>query len=431
MAENFNAVASISVRVQGTVERVASRPIRVLLMDLLSIVPYYCGYLCTGFKQVEGIELMLGSIRYGYDPSFFRRMGLHNDPGLLDVAGRVPQSLRVLRRPLKLIECLLNLLSLAIRFLAVKPDVIHVQFIPLVQHRLHFELWFLKLARARGVKIVYTVHNILPHERSDGDEAIFRRVYALVDRFICHDASAKAQLVDKFQVSPENISVIPHGPLLDPRSAVDKREARARVRLPEEGCVVLWQGIIRPYKGIFFLLAAWKKAKEAGLEGTLAIVGTGEDQLLDDIRREVSRLGIDSSVQLVFQFVTVNELEDFYQAADIVIYPYSAITTSGALMTGIGYGKAVIASDLPAFQGVLRHQENALLVQYGDVENLAAALVRLEQDAELQRRLGDRLRESRSQLPTWAEIARWTSQCYRTVLSRDSDRRESKSKESQ
>jgi glycosyltransferase involved in cell wall biosynthesis len=400
-------------------------------MDLLSIVPYYCGYLCSGFGQVEGIELALGSIRYGHDPSFFRRMGLHNDPGLLDVAWRVPDSAHVLRRALKLLECLLNLAGLTVRFLAAKPDIIHVQFIPLVQHGLHFEHWFLRLARARGVKIVYTVHNVLPHNRSKNDEALYRRIYSLVDRFVCHDASAKDRLVEEFRISPERIDVVPHGPLFGSRREVDKGEARARVGLPNDGYVVLCQGIIRPYKGIPFLLAAWKKAKEAGLQGTLAVVGTGDEPLLEEIKHEVSRLNLNSSVRLVFRFVSVDELDAFYQAADTLAYPYSSITTSGALMTGIGYSKAIVASDLKAFQELLSDRENALLVRYGNVEALAAAMVELQQNTELRLRLAERLQETQKQLPSWTDIARQTLLCYRTALSCDGNRFEPKSKELQ
>jgi len=431
MAERINPVASMAVTSRPVTENVAARPIRVFLMDLLSIVPYYCGYLCSGFRQITGVELKLGSIRYGHDPSFFQRMGLHNDPGLLDLAWRVPDGADVLRRGLKLLECVLNLAGLTVRFLVAKPDIIHVQFIPLVQHGLRIEHWFLKLARTRGVKIVYTVHNVLPHERNKRDEDLYRRTYNLVDRFICHDVNAKDRLVEQFQIDPERIDVIAHGPLLGGRMEVDKCEARARVGLPRDGYVVLCQGIIRPYKGIPFLLAAWKKAKEAGLPGTLAVVGTGDEPLLDEIKKEVSRLNLSSSVQLVFRFVSVDELDDFYQAADTLTYPYSSVTTSGALMTGIGYRKAIVASDLQPFQELLRDRENALLVRHGNVEALAAALAELQQDTGLRRRLAERLQETQTRLPSWTDIAHQTLQCYRAALSPDGNPFESKSKELQ
>jgi glycosyltransferase involved in cell wall biosynthesis len=158
-------------------------------------------------------------------------------------------------------------------------------------------------------------------------------------------------------------------------------------------------------------------ARKGGLTGVLVIVGTGEKTLLRAIEDEVSSAGVESSVQLVLRFVSVEELQHFYEAADILVYPYSEITTSGALMTGVGFGKAIVASALPGFEQLLRHNDNALLVRYGDVDSLANALVRLAGDRELRLRLARRLRGTRAHLPRWVDIAKQTSRWYHAVLS--------------
>jgi glycosyltransferase involved in cell wall biosynthesis len=405
-------------------ERTTSRPLRVFLMDLLSMVPYYMGHLCLRLRQVEGIEVTLGSITYSHDPSFFKAAGLLNDPGLLDMAYSLPNAVAPVRSALKVLECLLNLAAWTLRFRVSKPDIIHIQFIPLVNYRLPFEVWFLKLARGFGIKLVYTVHNVLPQDTGERHRAAYARIYKLIDGFICHDLLAKARLVSEFHVSPDRVSIIPHGPFFKPECANVPELARARAGLPREASIVLWQGIVRPYKGISFLLKAWKIARAAGLTGVLVIVGTGDKNLLRAIEGEVSSAGIRPSVRLVFRFVSVEELANFYEAADILVYPYREITTSGALMTGLGYGKAVVASALPGFEQLLRHEDNALLVRYGDVAALAAALVRLVGDSELRLRLARRLQASQADGPRWADIAQQTSQCYRAVLSSTSALRE-------
>lgn len=83
-------------------------------------------------------------------------------------------------------------------------------------------------------------------------------------------------------------------------------------------------------------------------------------------------------------------------------------------MTGITFGKAIVASDLPAFQGLLRDGVNALLVRYGDVDSLTETLLRLIADERLRARLAQRQREI--ELPRWTEIARQTCDCYRAAL---------------
>jgi glycosyltransferase involved in cell wall biosynthesis len=391
--------------------------IRVFMMDLLSIVPYYTGHLCASLVNNNSLQLTLGSITYQHDRGFFQRKGVRNNLGLFDVASRCRIGSALARRALKIVESLINMTALLLRFALSKPDVIHVQFIPLVRYGLPFEIWFLKFMRALNIRLVYTVHNVLPQDTGERYSSTFRRIYHLVDRLICHDKPASDRLISEFGVSPERISIIPHGPLFAEASQVTPQQARAKLGLAVDECLVLWQGILRPYKGVPFLLNAWKRVCETGTNARLIIVGTGDATLVADLERLIVSLGIAPSVRCELRFVSVDELSDFYHAADIVVYPYSEVTTSGTLMTGVAYGKSVVATALPAFEQILRHDDNALVVPYGDVDQLAATLTRLVADSKLRNRLGRRLREDFSNSPQWPEIAQQTAECYRAALS--------------
>jgi glycosyltransferase involved in cell wall biosynthesis len=104
-----------------------------------------------------------------------------------------------------------------------------------------------------------------------------------------------------------------------------------------------------------------------------------------------------------------------YQAADILLYPYKAGTTSGALLTGINYGKAIVATTLPFFQEHLTHGKDAVLVQYGEVDRLAEALVELIHNPVKRDRLGRGLTEARETRGSWSSIASATLECYKAV----------------
>lgn len=391
-------------------------PIRVLMLDLLSIVPYYTGHLCAGLRGADGVQVTLASITYQHDPEFFRRQGIRNNPGPLDLAFRLRRVPSWMRRLLKLFECLVNMAALPIRFVLSRPDVIHVQFLPLATYRLPIEGWLLRFARALGIKVVYTVHNALPQNSGDRCRATFRRVYGQTDWLVCHDAQAAARLTKEFGVAPERISIIPHGPLFEEAPRAPSGEARVRLGFAADECVVLWQGILRPYKGVSVLLKAWRQVCAVQPRARLAIAGCGDADLVRAIEHEVLALGIQSRVRLELRFISVQDLVDFYEAADILVYPYTEITTSGALMTGVVRGKAIVASALPAFEQILRHGETALLVPSGDVDALAASLLQLIGDAGLRKALGEHLRESQARIPRWADIARRTCECYRAAV---------------
>jgi glycosyltransferase involved in cell wall biosynthesis len=393
------------------------RGLRVYMMDLLSNVPYYTGHLSAALGRLEGLRVTLGSITYSYDPAFFRKHGLRNDPGVLDFTYRLPKLPASVRRGAKLAESLVNLAAVAARFRTSRPDVLHVQFAPLVNHGLPFEIWLFRLARRLGIKIVYTVHNVLPQDTGERYRRTYEHIYRRADRLICHDQAAAARLVGEFAVAPERISVIPHGPLFHPAGEISPTTARRRLGFREGECVVLWQGILRPYKGVSFLLDAWRQVANHKPGARLAIVGVGDDDQVHAVKRQVSELGLRDQVRLELRFVSLDELTDYYSAADILVYPYSEITTSGALMTGIGYGKAIVASTLPAFERILRDGENALLAPYGNVDALAERLSRLIGNPDLRQRLAGRLNASQSAVTGWTDIAAQTRDCYAAAVS--------------
>ena len=402
----------ISCRESGVAR---TRKLRICLLDLLPTVPYYTGHLCAALQEQSGVEVSLCVTTYSHDRTFFKRTGLCRRSGLLDLAGHLPASLRILRRAGKLVEYIFNLVALAVNFMFSPPDVVHVEFIPLMNYSLPFETWFLRLARFLGSKLVYTMHNVLPHDSHERHRQAYAKIYCLADRIICHDEHARNRLIAEFGVENDRISVIPHGELF----AKKKQEPHGSISLTttqNKECVVLCQGIIRPYKGIPFLLQAWKAARNSGLQASLWIVGTGEENILQQIERDSVALDLGSSVRLDFRFVSVEELSRYYQDADILVYPYSDVTTSGALMTGIGYGKPIIATDLTAFKQVLKHEMNALLAPYGDVAEWASALIKLTSDSHLRARLVQGVQDTHALTPSWTEIASETCRVYEQLV---------------
>jgi glycosyltransferase involved in cell wall biosynthesis len=85
-------------------------------------------------------------------------------------------------------------------------------------------------------------------------------------------------------------------------------------------------------------------------------------------------------------------------------------------MTGVNHGKPVIATTLPAFAQLIRHEENGLLVEYGDTGALRHQIERLLLDEQLRSRLGERMRELGDGGPQWPMIARKTRECYEAVV---------------
>jgi glycosyltransferase involved in cell wall biosynthesis len=387
------------------------RPV-VFMMDLWATVPYYTAYLSKALLK-EGVNLTVGSITYYLDPSCFSSRGIKVDPGLLDVVGKFHLP-RLPRRILKLIEALLNLFALTVRFLISCPDVIHVQFLPMFKWRVPLDLWFVEFCQWRGSKIVLTVHDLLPHDTGEAYKRTFEGLYRMVDAIICHSPHVEARLEAEFSVPKDKISVIPHGPFFYDLPASGDEKTLQSFKLETDQVLVLWQGIIFPYKGIDLLLRSWKQVEAVVDDACLVIAGTGAPEFLEEIRAQVRDLDL-KRVKMHFRFISTEELVALYRASSVVVYPYRAITTSGALATGLALGKAIVASDLPVFRELLTNGENAFLVDPQNSAELAGAVIELAQDQALREKFAKKVREMDFGDQSWLSIAKKTMQTYTTT----------------
>ena len=382
------------------------------MMDLWATVPYYTAYLSRALLAL-GVDVQIGSITYYLDRECFRSRGLRLEPGACDVVGKLDLPRR-LRRGLKLLEGLANLSALTLRSVTRPPRVVHIQFLPLLRSRFPADLWFVRFCRRRGARLVLTVHDLLPHDTGQAHLAVYRRLYAEMDALLCHSAHVRGRLVAEFAVPEAKTFVIPHGPFFYDLPDEGERDTLLRLGVSAGQAMVLWQGIILPYKGVDLLLAAWRQVEAASPAVTLVVLGTGDPALVASLEEQARKLGL-ARVRFHFRFCSAQELVAAYRSAVAVVYPYRAITTSGALATGLALGKAIVASDLPVFREALVDRETALLVDPGNPEQLAGALLRVVEDRALRKRLEGNVEATRFADQCWAQIAEATAAVYERV----------------
>jgi glycosyltransferase involved in cell wall biosynthesis len=391
----------------------AVRTPKVFMMDLWAIVPYYTAYLSRALLS-HGVDLMVGSIDYYLDPDCFRSREITPDPGLLNVVGRYRLP-KLPRRLLKLIEATLNLCALSIRFAASPPDIVHVQFLAMLRWRFPMDLWLVRFLQRRGTKVVLTVHDLLPHDTGERYKKLFSNFYSEVDAIICHSDHIAEQLIADFSVPAAKIDVIPHGPFFYDLPTPGTLNIMRSFGLTEAKPLFLFQGLIFPYKGVDLLLDAWQLVEGTIAEAHLMIAGTGSPELLDQLRAQIKRLGL-QHVHLQFRFITTEELVTLYRAADVVVYPYRAVTTSGALATGLALGKTIVASDLSVFRELLIDGQSALLIDPQNKSQFASALIRLAKNPQLRADLSSQIEKLQFGDQSWEAIAHKTIETYNKVF---------------
>jgi glycosyltransferase involved in cell wall biosynthesis len=390
-------------------DRATRTKLKVYLMDMWSFIPYYMAHLSKALQR-ESVDVTLGSVRYHLDRNYFRNAGVRSDPLLLDWGGKFGWN--SLRRIVKSFEYILNLAVLGLRQSISRSSVLHVQFLPFLERGWPFEIWFLRWMHWRGVRIAYTVHNLADRDSRTHGKSLYAAAYQIAHAIICHDREAREKLIRDFGVPLAKIRIIPHGPLFAEEPAGSRDESRKKLGLPLDETLTLCAGVITRYKGILFLLDAWKRMKESGTQGRLLIAGTGEPGLLQQIRETVAAEHLESTVTLWLHFVPVDLLPYLYQAADVLVYPYQACTTSGALLTGLNYGKVFVTTTLPFFREHLVEGQEALMADYGDVDGFATALQQWISDPQRRERAGLKVIGRHSPEQQWRTIAGATAACY-------------------
>jgi phosphatidylinositol alpha-mannosyltransferase len=147
---------------------------------------------------------------------------------------------------------------------------------------------------------------------------------------------------------------------------------------------ILFVGRLEPRKGLLHLLKAFRMVRRAGCDCRLLVVGAGP--LEREARRYVMtrRLG---GVEFLGR-VSDQEKLQLFKTADVFVSPATGRESFGiVLLEAMAAGTAIVCSDIHGYKGVVRRDEQALLVPPGDHRQLAQAILRLVGDAELRARL--------------------------------------------
>jgi len=377
---------------------------KVQLVDPSAFTPPYDRALAAALAA-GGAEVELLTSRFLYGPvpepsgyavreCFYRRASRRG----LDAPGR---------RAFKAAEHLPDMLRLR-RLLDA--DVIHYQWLTTPAIDAHL----LPSRRPR----VMTAHYVLPPAASRRQVAAARRAFGAMDAVIAHSEHGARSLRERVGLDPARIHVIPHG-------AFDYL-----TKLPEEkplptelegagGPVILFFGLLRPYKGLELLLEAF-----AGVEGAeLWIIGNPRMEV-EPLRRAAA--AAPGRVRFVTRFIEDAEIPAIFRAADLVVLPYLDAEHSGVLYTGLAFGKPLLLSEVGGFPEVAATGA-ARLVPPGEPTALSAALNELVGDAAAREQLGAAAREAAAGPYSWDAIAAQTISLYEALPSAPSSRTASNS----
>ena len=318
------------------------------------------------------------------------------------------------RRGANYVRSLIRLLMAAAH---ERPALAHWQYFQL----LPADLAAITLMKRLRIPMIYTAHEIMPWRNQGRVGRIFlRAIYRSMDRIIVHNRSDRLRVAEQFGVDRHRVRVITHGDFaLFAHPDLDQDVARCRLGLPQDAAVALFFGTLRPSKGLDVLLAAWPLVVEHLPAAHLVVAGQPDRDLSRQTLVALQRMGGDprtrGSVTLRLQKIADADINAYYRAADVVVLPYHAITTSGVLRYAYSSARPVVATVVGEHAIWVRHGVTGELVAPGDPTALARSLLALLSDRNRCAALGlEALRFARAHF-NWERIGSDTAALYAEV----------------
>lgn len=177
---------------------------------------------------------------------------------------------------------------------------------------------------------------------------------------------------------------------------------------------IVFIGRFESRKGLLVLLKAYRTLRRSERECRLLVVGAGPQER--EVRRYIATRGL-RGVELLGRLVD-DEKARILATADVFVSPATGQESFGlVLLEAMASGTAIVCSDIHGYKGVVRRDEQALLVPPRDAGALAEAIARLLDDPALRARLGASGRE-RAQQFGWPNITAKVDDYYGFVIRR-------------
>ena len=270
-------------------------------------------------------------------------------------------------------------------------------------------------ARRLGVPFVYEVRGFWEVTRSSRDESFMHtakyRHMALFEKVVCEQADRiitittpmKKELIRR-GVPEEKISIAFNSVDVDRFVPVPRDEALAEQLGIIGDCPVIgYVGSMVDYEGLDDLITAVASLKQEGLKFRLLLVGDGA--VFEELHHQVEELCLEDIVIMPGR-VPHEQVESYYSLVHIAPFPRKPwevceLVSPLKPFEAMAQQKAVVVSSTEALREIVRHGENGMIFEKGNVVSLQNVLRELLTDADLCARLGQNARNWVMQERTW------------------------------
>lgn len=247
-----------------------------------------------------------------------------------------------------------------------------------------------------------------------------RTCFSAAAKIICISVGLKDHLKTRWNIDERKLTVLPCAADVDTFGENHTTEVvRRGLGLTTEP-VVIWVGGFYPWHDLDLLLESFTQVLQKHPSAKLVLVGDGQTR--SSIERKVMKNGLRQAV-IMAGGVAHSRVPELLSIADVAVVPSAPVTASRGgtgtplkLFEYMAAGKAIVATALNEAAEVIRDGQTGRLVEAGDVEGFAEAVLTLLNDPVERGRLGQNARRQVVEHYSWQEYTKRLEETYLNVL---------------
>lgn len=244
---------------------------------------------------------------------------------------------------------------------------------------------------------------------------LMKRAAHQANHYVATGDGHRNRFITWWGVDPDNVSVVENGSevvSLLPREKLRSFSPNGSI---SESVTVVFVGAFEPWHGILVLIPAMAKVISKIPSTRLVLIGSGT--VHEQIEQMIYEMKIEHNVIFTGQ-LNIHQVADHLSKSDIGVSPYCGwMEFSGLkLFDYKSAGLPTIASGQDGQPATLKHNETAWIVPPCDEDALSNAIIKLAQDPNLRRRLGQAARIEAEQCHSWQHTATELEKIFTEII---------------
>lgn len=293
-------------------------------------------------------------------------------------------------------------------------DIVHFQWCL----NYDIDIFFLKIIRKLGYKLVLTAHNAIPHVSGETYIGKLKKLYSLFNIIIVHGVAIKNEFVKYFPQYKSKLLIQYHGDLLNKSTIynINLIDVNLRNIIETSRRVYLFIGNIFENKGVDRLTTIWREGKFSN-NSILVIAGSGSYKEFND---GVASLKGYSNFLYLPGYIDDNTLNYLNTKATILLLPYRHASMSGVVFSAASFKKTILCTDVGCLPEYVVNGEDSFVVN-NNIDSFKSELLFIDgsiSDEQL-KTMGENLYTNVNAKYEWESIAKQLSNDYKNIFNQN------------